>query len=142
MSAVRKKEAVEKMSLEESIDDGCIDVRSAAEKLGVSETWLKKTIPCTKNSYEKNGEKEKITGYFWSVEAIDRLVKIKANGSTDDDIKYISEELCHGDQKWAIDIASNLRPPNRTVQARKPSPEKRNEGRVMPRSGSENKRRT
>jgi hypothetical protein len=134
-------EVVENMSSEESMDDGCIDARSAAEKLGVSETWLYKTIPCTKNSYEKHGEKEKITGYFWAIEAIDRLVKIKANGCTDGDIKFISEEMCHGDQEWAKEIASNLRPPVRSAQGRKEPPEKRNNGRAMRRPSGDDKRR-
>lgn len=88
--------------------DGMLDMHQAAQKLGISQKKLKSQIPCTDYSYiEVNGKKE-IQEYFWSQVLINRLFDIKANGVKPEDVKYIADECCHGDSKWAEELLQSL----------------------------------
>jgi hypothetical protein len=89
-------------------DTGMLDIQQAAQKLGCSQIILKSKIPCTDYSWhEVNGKKE-ITDYYWSIKLIDRLCHIKMNGVKAEDVKYIAEECCDGDCKWAEEILNLL----------------------------------
>ena len=89
-------------------DTGMLDIHQAAQKLGCSQIILKSKIPCTDYSWhEVNGKKE-ITEYYWSKNLIDRLCHIKMNGVKTEDVKYIAEECCDGDYKWAEEILVSL----------------------------------
>ena len=94
-----------------------IDIHQASQKLGCSLNVLKSKIPCTDYTYlEIDGIKE-IKEYFWSKELIDRLCHIKLNGVNTEDVKYIAEECCYGDYKWAQEILASLGRPNFTSKA-------------------------
>lgn len=89
-------------------DTGMLDIHQAAQKLGCSQIILKSKIPCTDYSWhEVNGKKE-IKEYYWSKNLIDRLCHIKMNGVKTEDVKYIAEECCDGDYKWAEEILVSL----------------------------------
>lgn len=102
---------------------GMLDIHQTVQKLGCSQAFLKSRIPCTDYTYnEVNGKKE-IKEYLWSKQLIDRLCHIKINGVTAEDLKYIAEECCDGDLKWAEDILSSLGRPM-TLRKVDPAPSK------------------
>ncbi|KAF0159552.1 MAG: hypothetical protein FD159_493 [Syntrophaceae bacterium] len=90
--------------------EGMLNIHQAAQKLGCSQIFLKSRIPCTYYTYnEVNGKKE-IKEYYWSKNLIDRLCNSKMNGIKED-VKYIAEECCEGDYKWAEEILGLLAHP-------------------------------
>lgn len=88
--------------------DGMLDIHQAAQKLGCSQKKLKSKIPCTDYSYIEVDGKKEIKEYYWSQDLINRLCDIKLNGAKPEDVKYIAEECCHGDEKWAEDLLLSL----------------------------------
>ena len=88
-----------------------LDIHQASQKLGCSMNVLKSIIPCTDYSYREIDGKKEITEYFWSKKLIDRLCQIKMNGVEAEDVKYIADECCYGDCKWAEEILASLNRP-------------------------------
>ena len=96
-----------KMIVQKNIN-GMFNTHQAAQKIGCSHVFLKSKIPCSEYTYVEVDGKKEIKEYFWSIKLIDRICHIKLNGTNQDDVKYIAEECCDGDCKWADDILSSL----------------------------------
>lgn len=88
--------------------NGMLDIHQAAQRLGCSQKALKSNIPCTDYSYIEVDGKKEIQEYFWSQNLISRLCDIKANGAKPEDLHFVAEECCHGDEKWAEELVSSL----------------------------------
>ena len=88
--------------------NGMLDTHQAAQKLGCSQIFLKSKIPCTDYTYREVDGKKEIIEYYWSMNLIERLCQIKLNGAKTEDVKYIAEECCEGDCKWAEEILVSL----------------------------------
>lgn len=83
---------------------GMLDIHQAAQKLGRSQIFLKNKIPCSENTYHEVNGKQELKEYYWSRQLINCLCNIQANGATVEEMKYITEECCEGDSKWAKEI--------------------------------------
>ncbi len=83
---------------------GMLDIHQAAQKLGRSQLFLKNNIPCSENTYHEVNGKQELKEYFWSRQLINCLCHIQVNGATAENTKYITEECCEGDSKWAEEI--------------------------------------
>ncbi|GFO53968.1 hypothetical protein GMSM_09750 [Geomonas sp. Red276] len=95
------------------------DHAAAAARLKVSPEWLKSVVPCSDYTYEEIEGKKYIRDYFWSRELIERLVKIKSNKTTPEDLQYVASECCYGDTDWAKELIARLKSPNRPEAAPK-----------------------
>ena len=84
--------------------NGMLDIHQAAQKLGRPQPFLKNKIPCSENTYHEVNGKQELTGYYWSHQLIDCLCLIQVNGATAENKKYITEECCQGDSRWAEEI--------------------------------------
>ena len=88
--------------------NGMLDIHQAAQKLGCTQKLLKSKVPCTDYSYTEIDGKKEIQEYFWSQELIGRLCDLKLNGTKAEDVKFIADECCHGDAKWAEDLIRSI----------------------------------
>ena len=84
--------------------NGMLDIHQAAQKLGRSQIFLKNKIPCSENTYHEVNGKQELKEYYWSRQLINCLCNIQVNGASVEEMKYITEECCEGDSKWAEEI--------------------------------------
>lgn len=84
--------------------NGMLDIHQAAQKLGRSQLFLKNKIPCSENTYHEVNGKQELKEYYWTRQLINCLCDIQVNGATAENRKYITEECCEGDSKWAEEI--------------------------------------
>ena len=103
--------------------NGMLDIQQAAQKLGCSQKTLKSNIPCTDYSYIEVDGKKEIQEYFWSQNLISRLCDIKSNGAKPEDLQFVAEECCHGDEKWAEELVASLNGPVPTSKSKEAAPE-------------------
>lgn len=106
--------------------NGMLDCLLAAQKLKCSQLFLKENIPCTDYSYNEINGKKQIKEYYWSKVLIDRLCQVISHGANEDDVKYIAEECCNGDNKWAKEILALIGKPIRSGFKPKPFPKLHN----------------
>lgn len=104
--------------------DGMLNINHASSKLNCSQLHLKSKIPCTDYSYQEINGINEIQEYYWSLDLIDRLCKIKSNGVKTEDVKYIADECCHGDCKWAEEILHSLVSPISTAKGGRSAPQR------------------
>lgn len=91
------------------------NAHSSAQKLAVPAEWLKKVIPCTHKCSGNNTDDSSKEEYYWSVELISILCRIKSNDYSDEDLKYVAKHCCKGDMKWAKRIIDALISPMKYV---------------------------
>jgi hypothetical protein len=101
---------------------------AASARLKVSPEWLKSVVPCTDYSYDEIDGKKFIREYYWSKDLIERLFRIKSTKTTPEDLQFVADECCEGDQDWARDLIARLKSPNRPEAAPRDQSQK-NQGR-------------
>jgi len=100
------------------------DKMGASSRLKVSPEWLKRIIPCSNYRYEEIDGRKIIHEYYWSVEFIENLFRIKNSKITPDDLRYVADQCCFGDMDWAKDLISRLKSPNRAEPTPREQPAK------------------
>jgi hypothetical protein len=88
--------------------NGMFCAHDASQILGCSQNFLKSRIPCSDYTYREVDGKKEIKEYYWSIILINRLRSIKLNGAKAEDVKFIADECCDGDCRWAEEIFVSL----------------------------------
>lgn len=86
-----------------------LNIAQSSQALGLSQRTMKEIIPCSEIRIVDNGSNKSIEGYYWHQILIQRfnlLKKQHQHGTcySKGDIKFIAENCCEGDIKWAQDI--------------------------------------
>lgn len=100
------------------------DIVGASSRLKVSQEWLKSVIPCSNYSYDEIDGRKIIREYYWNVELIEYLFRLKNSKIAPEDLKYVADQCCFGDHEWAKDLIGRLKSPNRTEPGPKAQPAK------------------
>jgi hypothetical protein len=93
-----------KAVLRNKIAGNMLNSDEAAQRLHLSTQLLKSKIPCSDYSYSEVDDKIEIKEYYWSTDLIQRLCDIKKGGASEEDLKFIADECCHGDLVWAKEV--------------------------------------
>lgn len=115
LHSTRSTHGAQKVIIRKNVK-GMFCTHQAAQKLGCSQFFLKSKIPCTDYAYREVDGKKEINEYYWSINLIERLSQIKLNGAKTEDLKYVAEECCDGDCKWAEEILVSLGCPISTLK--------------------------
>ncbi len=88
---------------------GMYDIHQAAQKLNISETLLKYTVPCTDYTYKEENGKKEMYDFVWSDQLIEKLATIPTGNFSKENLQYLAETCCHGDVVWAEEIVASLK---------------------------------